>query len=322
MNNPSSVCGRIYIHPLEHALSPLGRFHRLSSYRQFNTATNELTQDISSLCPAALSRPSFRDMYKAFSNEDYEAFLSSHTLYSFYKPFTPSSVLGNLSNNKAILPEGHRNIRYTQAWRWCPDCVQSDIQEYGFPYFHTEHQLPVMTQCYKHDRRLISGCECCNVDWKKIDKLGMPNSKEECPKCSTAVTSLESFHDGDIAWLQETSLRLLNGDTPHFTLAKLQRAYQEWLGIPYRSETKGVLSLAERKILNDAQFKLDNHFDPRLYHAIFTNADVDPNKKRSPNLSLFKATFKPELFLSPIVHLMIIRMMFGSIDTLHQSINS
>lgn len=315
MNKNMILSGQVYLHPHEHALSPLGRYHKLSSYRRFNKAVANLTHDVPSLCPAALSRSAFRNLQQACASDEqhYEDFLSAHTLYDFYKPFTPVSLLNGLVDEKPILPEGYRNIRHTRSWRWCSDCVNADIFEYGFPYFHKEHQLPLMTRCFTHHRALLSGCEYCDVDWKKLDKLSMPNEKGECPHCNATIAPLDGFHDQDMTWLQETSLLLLRGYSPGFDLVTLQAAYQKWLGVPYRREATGVLSLVEREVLAEAQFKLDNHFDPRLYHAIFTNTDVDPRKKRSPSLALFKAVFKPDLFLSPIIHLMIIRMMFGNL---------
>jgi transposase len=55
------------------------------------------------------------------------------------KPIVPHL---SVSANKFILPENHR---------YCPYCVEDDYDMYGVSYWHTEHQIPGVQICAKHN---------------------------------------------------------------------------------------------------------------------------------------------------------------------------
>ncbi|MFZ3186159.1 MAG: TniQ family protein [Pseudomonas sp.] len=309
--------GNLALLPGEHALGPLGRQHFYSGYRRFSKSVADLTVDIDSFSPAALSRVAYSDLYKKFgrSEQSYSSFLSGHTLLNYYRPFAPGSLSPLLERNAYVMPLLPRNVIHSITWRSCPVCVELAVSEHGFPYFRLEHQLPCATQCALHQCALTSGClSCCRI-WSSLERIGMPPLGKKCSKCGGELDELGTlaYSDSDVAWVHQMSLRLLSSDLPLFTHSRLQLAYQKWLGVDSKV---GILNLRERAIVSDAQFELDNRFQDLLYRA-FLRGDNSPSiKKRSSKLSVFHAAFSPDLFIPPVFHLLIIRMMFGDFESI------
>ncbi|MBW3166483.1 TnsD family Tn7-like transposition protein [Ferrimonas balearica] len=92
------------------------------------------------------------------SREDAEVLLNRQTLVPLFLFYLPSHaerlqalVLGD---------DGAKALRESQipsfgsghsvCLKWCPQCAQHDLQEYGVTYWHRTHQIPGVTACYKH----------------------------------------------------------------------------------------------------------------------------------------------------------------------------
>jgi len=304
----------VQIQPNEHALGPLARLHLYSSYRGISESAAFVTNDLGSLTAGVLWRPAFNDVYRYWGmNLSLNEFVQGHTLINYYRGFLPLGMLACVENQKRLLAPLPRVIRYTMQWRYCSICVGEDIDSYGLPYFHIEHQLPALTRCPAHDALLRSGCNACGNDWHKLGQLLTPPLEPQCDKCESPISLVNDFMDDDVSWLQKTSYRLLQGEFESLNLPRLQKAYRDHLGVGSR---EGILNLRDRAIVQEAQNLVDNYFDPRLYHLIFTNADMAGQQKRSPSLSIYKAAFITKLNLPPIVHLLIIRVLFGEIENI------
>ena len=95
--------------------------------------------------------------------------------------------------------------------RYCPLCLQEDIEKYGEAYWHRAHQIWVMDKCHKH------GCNLLDADMSLskatyhftcADEISCPNDKvtyNESPFDSftqyafTALNAPFSFHcDADV----------------------------------------------------------------------------------------------------------------------------
>ncbi len=65
------------------------------------------------------------------------------------------SYVGKLAGNKygKCISE---NIRY------CPFCIEEDVENYGCSYIHREHQIAFISTCYVHNIKLINCCYSCN----------------------------------------------------------------------------------------------------------------------------------------------------------------
>lgn len=86
--------------------------------------------------------------------------LLKHTLTPYYLRFHPpekkqsvfSNLLagrsGGLTSIQIQTPEGKQGLKF------CPICRAEDAERYGEPYWHREHQIPLMPLCPKHGCRL------------------------------------------------------------------------------------------------------------------------------------------------------------------------
>lgn len=97
--------------------------------------------------------------------------IQNHTLFPLFQPFLTreqgSKVLESMEGNggQAVhLTAGVMAsiVKRDSCIRLCPLCLVDDMHDYGEPYFHVEHQLPGMTLCVKHVCRLINHCQICN----------------------------------------------------------------------------------------------------------------------------------------------------------------
>lgn len=88
-----------------------------------------------------------------------ESITDDHTIWPFYRPFLPRDVATRawrrithgpkgalqlvLGDSTSRLP-GHRRLKF------CAACAADDEAEVGRPYYHVDHQLPVIQVCERH----------------------------------------------------------------------------------------------------------------------------------------------------------------------------
>lgn len=86
--------------------------------------------------------------------------LLKHTLLPYYMRFRhdaeKKTALERLTNGKGVT---FSNIvletpEEVQGCKYCPECYQEDMSRYGEPYWHREHQIPLMLACPKHGCKL------------------------------------------------------------------------------------------------------------------------------------------------------------------------
>ena len=88
-----------------------------------------------------------------------ESLIQQHTLYPFYSPFLPSTRArkietsmkanygGNIHTRTGIMASA---LTTPQYFRFCPDCLQDDQDNYGETYWHRSHQTPGVLFCPTH----------------------------------------------------------------------------------------------------------------------------------------------------------------------------
>lgn len=85
--------------------------------------------------------------------------LLNHTLFNYYMRFFSleykKKAFETLRNGEGLSGTVW-SIFSSTNWtlRYCPCCVEEDMQKYGEPYWHREHQIPEMRTCPKHGCRL------------------------------------------------------------------------------------------------------------------------------------------------------------------------
>ncbi|MEZ9140521.1 MULTISPECIES: TniQ family protein [unclassified Shewanella] len=306
------VLTNVLLMPNEHVLGPLARQHLYSSYKRLKDSLRFITCDRKALRVSNIWRKAYEDVYRYWGDgQGLEKFAQQHTLINYYQPFLTQPLKEIISSSIEIRPPSSRVVGYTDNWRYCIECAVEDIEVNATPYFHIEHQIPGITHCSKHKLPLKTGCLGCGNEWFNLLKIIMPPFSGGCEVCSGKISTINSYQDEDTHWLQSVSLQLFKGDYSGIHLERLQEAYRKWIGIGPR---EGVLNLKERKIVRDAQKHLDNFFSVEFYRLFFANADLKSKQRRAPVLNLYEAAFHEGKFIHPLIHLVLIRCFFGSIE--------
>lgn len=92
---------------------------------------------------------------------DIKEIILHHTPFLYYVRMYPEkeriAMLDALCKGETVLQLTHLWKSFQRAvWtpRYCPCCVEEDRKRYGEPYWHTDHQIPLMSVCTKHRCRL------------------------------------------------------------------------------------------------------------------------------------------------------------------------
>jgi len=117
-----------------------------------------------------------------------------HTLYPVFHPFaTPVferlMYTGMMYNHENIVPNRHISTIHIHFVKFCPECLVSDISEYGDSYIHRVHQFEFVQVCPKHQVYLLKQCPTCEqplADYRRFRY--MPTNC--CPHCSSILPSV------------------------------------------------------------------------------------------------------------------------------------
>ncbi|UVK83112.1 TniQ family protein [Pseudomonas sichuanensis] len=109
--------------------------------------------------------------------------ISSNTTFPAYRPFLGLSegmdqeAGGYRVHEVARVPR--REVTVHRKARICLSCVQQDLLEVGYSYWHRSHHLPGVIACWRHGETLIHACPKCYLPFYRKNKL-LPNLTEEC----------------------------------------------------------------------------------------------------------------------------------------------
>ncbi|UYM15460.1 TniQ family protein [Endozoicomonas euniceicola] len=93
-----------------------------------------------------------------------EDMVRATTAYNLYGIFTRKRDQGYLFKTIASYYPGQRHALYqgfyhpdnkVDCLKFCPECIESDTEEFGVAYWHRSHALPFVFCCWKHDCSLI-----------------------------------------------------------------------------------------------------------------------------------------------------------------------
>lgn len=131
--------------------------------------------------------------------------IQAHTLLPYYLPFKDKALaenavnamrsdsIGSLKFQIGLLTSG---LGAAHPLKSCLECMQVDQQEFGWRYWHREHQLPGVWVCRKHNQLL-------HVSMLKVDQIArfewiLPGSSASEP---LVVLSQETATQSQRAWL-------------------------------------------------------------------------------------------------------------------------
>ena len=149
-------------YPNEWWYSVLCRYHVRSGYSKHATTSRELYGDKSvthgRLFPGTCIH-TIASRHPAGIDE--KRLLMENTLAPYYtRFFAPKKkdvILDRLLHGKTagITSIDLYGLDGKQGLRYCPRCYDQDIGRYGEPYWHREHQIPLMPLCPEHSVPLV-----------------------------------------------------------------------------------------------------------------------------------------------------------------------
>lgn len=150
--------------PDELVYSLLARYHIQFGYMRYTFTAENLFQSktvrpdiefINPLTPAALQMIT-KDM-------SMEQVIEKHTMFNYYGRFLKNdrrnkafeSMINMQGNYNNLLPIPKRKGDTKRCLRYCPECAESDREQYGFTYWHRVHQMIGVNVCPIHGCKLI-----------------------------------------------------------------------------------------------------------------------------------------------------------------------
>lgn len=150
-------------YPDEWWYSTLCRYHVRSGNKNHQTTIRELFEGhpraaLGTLFPNSTIYQVVSQLPPSWNVQD---IIWNHTLFPFYTRMYPAGqkrkMLQTLCSGESVTLTHIWRSTTKKAWklRYCPFCVQADIEKYGEPFWHREHQLPLVTACRIHRCQLI-----------------------------------------------------------------------------------------------------------------------------------------------------------------------
>ena len=178
--------------PGEWWYSVLCRYHVRSGHSKYATTINELyggrpmvhgrlipggdcAAILSSLPPGVLS---------------IDDVLANHTLLPYYTRFFAADKKrqiwealqagrgSGITSVRTQMPDGTEGLKY------CPDCYHSDTTQYGEPFWHREHQIPLLPLCPTHKVPLVT----VPVKFARLSEMFLPLVSIRCQEAMAEDT--------------------------------------------------------------------------------------------------------------------------------------
>jgi len=260
-----------FIYPDEHVLSVAARWYGLSGWRM--TATISMIKPYGCLITQT-KKYVWGDHFTSilhdyYSPEDHHNYIWEHSTLGYEFPFLSESTQAIFLNRSShtIRPQGADQNRASLEWRWCEDCVREDSEQYGWAYWHTSHQLPLVAHCSKHGSVLRTN----NVsDVQSVRLKSQPSPKDA--NCSDSYKPVSFQID-----LEEES-RLMHKHGFSFQTEKFQKLIQDVVGLDCED------------LRSKHNFHLEKAFNGKVFewaeaHGLFDSVfKLTSSQKRDSNL--------------------------------------
>lgn len=226
--------------PDETLLSRITRYHFLSG----NKTEAETFRDLFGVAPFQLSiipkqLENLASRLPGIKESNLAELLEINTTFPAYKPFIglskeQSTELDRVLSDVVRVPrwEGTKNSRA----KICLACVQADLIESGYAYWHRAHHMPGVTACWRHGEELLQSCPNCSHPFYRKNKL-LPSLNDDCVCGWNAVKpanfSLASNVEREYAVFVNDILQLNLPSVDFKVLAACYRRQAKKLGFNY-----------------------------------------------------------------------------------------
>lgn len=236
--------------------------------------------------------------------------IKEHTLFPFFQPFlneeqgkkVMASMIGHGGKSvhltSGIMASVVRRYPYLKL---CPHCLLENIQTYGEPYWHVDHQIPGMMVCAKHNCTLISHCKVCGTELTGV-----------CPTFCSYGHELISQVD----YCGSTILGFLSNElTKEFNLCKSGQLQSDNFQHLYHLRLKQLGYCSERGRVNQAEFskKFIELFPERILHIIGVPSPSGGDTWLASMLRRKGRSFHP------LLHVLVILSLWGEMENFYET---
>lgn len=149
-------------YPDELIYSAIARYHFYSGNIDCKDTLEEVFQSRSVIPSVEIGINLFKLSKQLGPNYSVESIVSNHTIYPYYAPFLSQKrqweILQDVQSNGqglyARLGMVAGGICKKDGLFYCPECATNDVNQYGEPYIHREHQLQGIFYCAHHELKL------------------------------------------------------------------------------------------------------------------------------------------------------------------------
>ncbi|WP_067842646.1 TnsD family Tn7-like transposition protein [Amphibacillus sediminis] len=217
-------------YPDELIYSSIARYHFYSGNIDYKDTLEEVFQS-RSVIPSVEIGSHFHSLAGQMGNHfSVENLLAKHTIYPFYAPFLSKhrqqdimhDVQGDGKGLYTRLGMVAGGICKRDGLYYCSRCAQSDIDTYGEPYIHREHQLQGIDICAHHYLQLRKYPE----DFNEQSRIKFIRLEAKRMDLSTLQEVKSSDHFDIQVKLAQMAYQLLNVDIKAFSREKVFNRYR------------------------------------------------------------------------------------------------
>lgn len=251
------------------------------------------------------------------ANYTSESLIHNHTLYPFYAPFLSlhraeqimSDMRGNcgggIHTRAGIMAGG---VCVPTHLKFCPECVKSDYEQFGEPYWHRLHQSPGVSVCLEHRFFLRDSCPICNKSLSNGFIQEFKALSVSCPVGHNLIHyEYEKANSEDplaehLIHISQDIAFLFTSTPRDVTPEALTDLYINLL------QFKGLATPSGRVRLRQVSEEFVYFYGPDILAALESSVIIGDDHSW-----LATAFRKPRKVLHPIRHLLIMRFLTGSV---------
>ena len=242
-----------------------------------------------------------------------DSLIQHHTLYPFYSPFLPPKRAkqieismrgiygGDIHNKAGIMASAINTPNY---FRFCPDCLQQDLNKYGETYWHRLHQVPGVLFCPIHKIALQNS----EISFQGFNKHEYYGASPDNFRVDSVKNDYSEMISAKLITLSQDSLYLLKNNFPNRTLEWFTKRYQTLL--IERGYANSTGRVKQKRLIDDFVF---------FYGQDFLQAIDSMVTYEDTSNWLSQIVRKHRKVFHPIRHLLMIRFLTNSLDTFFQN---
>lgn len=235
--------------PGEDLIGLLGRSYVQSASGNYHRFTQIIGISGRQHIPASFFSPNLKKLV-GLTGQTPETLHSEHMYYNYLKVGVPGTLLNKFHRDGRPIQYLNSRDLTAHSWRWCPECVDEDVECYGISYYRRNHQLPGVKVCDKHGSYLISRCTNCNFEAKYLHQMPIPPVNHRCIRCHEKFESDMPYFTSQMKIVQDICVEMANGTlvlTPSDWLPKVHKH----LGLSPQDVELGIPGAKSRELYRD-----------------------------------------------------------------------